>query len=163
MAFVGERLKSHVTDPCTNECCATDGGNQQYTVRNFEISRQIDSCIALIWDWGWTWVGLFLSDAPNGFSLINPETNGAEVTPTGSIYVMDSAFARVTSAIKTALMKKDVMDTTLITLDNIGIEDDVGTLISFTDGTVLDVPAGNIDHIVVGNIKIGDQSFGEYR
>lgn len=163
MAFVSKRPESHATYPCTDEWRVADGGNQQYTVRNFEISRQTDSCICLLWDWGWTWAGLFLTDAPNGISLINPEANGAQVTPTGSIYVMDSAFERVKNAIKTGLMKKDVMDTTIITLDNIGLISGVGTLMSFTDGTVLDVPAGNIDHIVVGNVKIGGQSFGQYR
>ncbi|OAA70222.1 LysM domain-containing protein [Akanthomyces lecanii RCEF 1005] len=133
------------------------GGNQQYTVRDFEIDGQTDSCVALIWDWGWTWYRLYLSGAPNGFSLLNPEQDGASKTPTGSIYVMDSMFQTKTG-IKTGLLKKEIKESTIIQLDNIHISE-VDTMISATDGSAVQIPSGaNINHVVVGNVKIGGES-----
>ncbi|KID95119.1 LysM domain-containing protein, partial [Metarhizium majus ARSEF 297] len=93
--------------------CA-DGGIQQYTVRHFEVHGQTDSCIVLIWDWGWTWYGLYLDSAPNGFSLLNPEADGAARTPTGSVYVMDSLFLNIKTGIKTNALKKEIKESTII-------------------------------------------------
>lgn len=131
-------------------------------MRDFEITGQTDSCIALIWDWGWTWYGLYLSAAPSGFSLLNPEPDGASRTPTGSIYVMDSLFQTKTG-IKTSLLKKDIKESTIIQLDNIHMAQ-VDTMISATDGSAVQLPPGDdIDHVVVGNVKIGGQAMGRYR
>ena len=140
-----------------------DGGNQQYTVRGFEISHQTDSCIALIWDWGWTWYNLYLAGSPNGFSLLNPEANGAAITPTGSIYVMDSYFIDLKTAVKTNVLKKTIQESTIIQLDNIGFSY-IDTMIGATDGSAVQIPPGDsIDHVVVGNVKIGGHSLGQYR
>lgn len=141
----------------------SDGGNQQYTVRGFEISHQTDSCIALIWDWGWTWYNLYLSGAPNGFNLLNPESDGATRTPTGSIYVMDSNFQSLGTGIKTNALKKTIHESTIIQLDNVHYYY-VDTVIGATDGSAVQLPDGSdIDHVVVGNVKIGDTSLGQYR
>lgn len=132
-------------------------------MRNFEITSQTDSCIALIWDWGWTWYGLYLSDAPNGFNLLNPEVDAATRTPTGSIYVMDSLFIDVKTGVKTHMLKKDIKGSTIIQLDNIRTAY-VDTMISATDGSADELPPGNdINHVVVGNVKIGGKSLGQQR
>lgn len=132
-------------------------------MRGFEISHQTDSCIALIWDWGWTWYNLWLTGAPNGFSLLNPEADGATRTPTGSIYVMDSYFISLKTAVKTHVLKKTIQESTIIQLDNIGFSY-IDTMIGATDGSAVEIPPGDsIDHVVVGNVKINGQSLGQYR
>ncbi|KAK9444818.1 exo-1,3-beta-D-glucanase [Metarhizium brunneum] len=129
------------------------GGNQQYTT---------DSCIALIWDWGWTWYGLYLDSAPNGFSLLNHEADGAARTPTGSVYVMDSLFLNIKTGIKTNALKKDIKESTIIQLDSVRTSY-VDTMISAIDGSAVELPPGDdIGHVVVGNVKIGGQAFGQY-
>ncbi|QLI74652.1 uncharacterized protein G6M90_00g105940 [Metarhizium brunneum] len=141
---------------------AFDGGNQQYTVRHFETHGQTDSCSALIWDWGWTWYGLYLDSASNGFSLLNYEADGAARTPTGSVYVMDSLFLNIKTGIKTNALKKDIKESTIIQLDNVRTSY-VDTRISAIDGSAVELPPGDdIGHVVVGNVKIGGQAFGQY-
>lgn len=116
----------------------------------------------MIWDWGWTWYSLYLSDAPVGFNLLNPEPDGGKATPTGSIYVMDSQFVHIQTGIKTNILKQNIQESTIIQLDNIGMSS-VGTMISATDGSAVQLPPGsNIDHVVVGNVKIGGQALGQY-
>lgn len=76
---------------------------------------------------------------------------------------MDSAFINTNTGIKTGVLKKDIMDLTIIQLDNI-FTSQVGTMISATDGSAVQLPPGDdIGHVVVGNVKIGGQSLGQYR
>lgn len=55
------------------------------------------------------------------------------------------------------------MDSTIIQLDNIWTMD-IGTMISTTDGSAVQLPPGDyIGHVVLGNVEIGGQAFGQYR
>ncbi|WPH01345.1 glycoside hydrolase family 55 protein, protein [Acrodontium crateriforme] len=126
------------------------GGNQQYTVRDFIIDGQTKACINLIWDWGWTWSRLTLSNAPVGISLINPEQTTGQVA--GSTYVMDSRFIGISTGIY-AEFNKTVLDSSIITLDNIGAEN-VNRMIGFSDGSHLDIPADSVDFVVVGDVAV---------
>jgi glucan 1,3-beta-glucosidase len=138
---------------------ASDGGNQQYTVRAFEITSQTAACICLLWDWGWTWSGLTLISAPVGISLINPES--PDVNLAGSIYVMDSLFADIPVAIEAHFMKETILETSIITLDNIGMIN-VDSSVTFEDGSFLELPAGDIDFVIIGNIELNGDVYGSY-
>ncbi|RFU28181.1 hypothetical protein B7463_g8175, partial [Scytalidium lignicola] len=126
-------------------------GNQQYTVRNFEFSGQQIAGVCLLWDWGWTWSGLtFAGGTPIGFLLIPPASENSLTTP-GSIYVMDSLFDGTATAIDARAVNGTIMDTSIITLDNIGVLN-VDTMIAFANGYDVLIPAENTDFVIVGNV-----------
>ncbi|CAK7568439.1 MAG: hypothetical protein SEPTF4163_006429 [Sporothrix epigloea] len=126
------------------------GGNQQYTVRNFQISGQINASICLIWDWGWTWSGLYLEDAPIGLSLINPQD--ATGQQAGSTYFLDSQFVNTPTAILATYESQSMVNTSIITLDNIALSG-VDTVVSFTNGTRIDFSDDALDFVIIGNVE----------
>lgn len=76
---------------------------------------------------------------------------------------MDSSFSNLTNAIKTNMIRGVIEESTIITLDNIGIENDVANLFEFSDGGQLDIPMGYIDHIIVGDVKFNNSVVDQYR
>ncbi|WPH00146.1 exo-1,3-beta-D-glucanase [Acrodontium crateriforme] len=92
------------------------GGNQQYTVCHFQIFAQKKATICLIWDWGWTWAGMYLGNAPVGISLINPEDKTGQQA--GYTYLLDSMFVDTTTAIQASFESQSMLNTSIITLDN---------------------------------------------
>lgn len=64
---------------------------------------------------------------------------------------MDSLFEDVATAIDARSMNGTIMDTSIITLDNIGVQN-VDTMIAFTDGYKVSIPAENTKFVVVGNV-----------
>ncbi|KAI9742739.1 MAG: hypothetical protein M1818_003468 [Claussenomyces sp. TS43310] len=135
------------------------GGNQQYTVRGFEFSSQNVASICLIWDWGWTWSRLVIDSSPIGIKLINPaDTTGQQA---GSIYVLDSEFSNVATAISANQPKATVLESNVITLDNIGVID-VTTMVAFSDGTSLNLAPEDVDFVVVGNVEVNGSDYGVY-
>ncbi|GLA11528.1 hypothetical protein AnigIFM62618_005494 [Aspergillus niger] len=136
------------------------GGNQQYTVRDFQIFGQTNASICLIWDWGWTWSGLHLSSSPIGISLINPQDTSGQ--PSGSTYILDTMFDETPIAIQASFEQSSILKSSIITLDNIGVNA-VDTMVSFADGTSLDLPNGDVDFVVIGNIQQqSGNTFGYY-
>ncbi len=126
------------------------GGNQQYTVRNFQIINQVHAGICLIWDWGWTWAGLFLGNASVGISLISPENPTGQQA--GSIYLLDSQFLNTPTAIQATFESKSMLNTSIITLDNIGLSG-VHNVVAFTDGNTLDISGDSLNFVIVGNVE----------
>ncbi|KAK2616718.1 hypothetical protein QQS21_000330 [Conoideocrella luteorostrata] len=136
------------------------GGNQQYTVRNFMISSQTTACICLIWDWGWTWSNIVVANSPVGIMLLNPET--PSVQPPGSIYLLDSAFMNVEVGIKAQAMKKDILETSIMTFDNVKLVK-VNQLITFSDGKTFDYPLTIIAFLILGNVRsVEGSEFGHF-
>lgn len=125
------------------------GGNQQYTVRSFEFVGQQKASIALLWDWGWTWSQLFITESPVGILLINPEDPTGQQA--GSIYVMDTMFDSVNTAILANAPSSTILESSVITLDNIAVSY-VKELLSFSDGSSL-IPAQDVSFIIVGNAE----------
>lgn len=56
-------------------------GNQQFTMRNLRISNAVTG-ISQIWNWGWTYQGITITDCGTAFSMTNSEV--------GSVLIMDS-------------------------------------------------------------------------
>lgn len=64
-------------------------GNQQFTMRNIKISNAVIG-ISQIWNWGWLYSGLDISNCGTAFSMINGYlANKLEV---GSVVIIDSVF-----------------------------------------------------------------------
>jgi glucan 1,3-beta-glucosidase len=61
-------------------------GNQQYTMRGVKISKAVTG-ISQIWNWGWLYQGLTISECTTAFSMVNGQTNGQLV---GSVVIADS-------------------------------------------------------------------------
>ncbi|KAF3007407.1 exo-1,3-beta-glucanase [Curvularia kusanoi] len=62
-------------------------GNQQFTMRNVKISNAVVG-ISQIWNWGWLYSGLSISDCGTAFSMTNgAASNKLEV---GSVVIIDS-------------------------------------------------------------------------
>jgi glucan 1,3-beta-glucosidase len=62
-------------------------GNQQFTMRNIKISQAVIG-ISQIWNWGWLYSGLSISDCSTAFSMINGYT--ANQLQVGSVVIIDS-------------------------------------------------------------------------
>lgn len=104
----------------------------------------------MLWDWGWTWSGLTFAGSPIGFLLIPPASENSKSTP-GSIYVLDTLFDGVATAIDARSVQASIMDTSIITLDNIGVLN-VNTMIEFADGYHVSIPAADTDFVIIGNV-----------
>lgn len=64
---------------------------------------------------------------------------------------MDSLFDGTTTAIDARAVNNTIMDTSIITLDNIGVLN-VGTMIAFANNYHVAIPAVNTDFVIVGNV-----------
>jgi len=62
-------------------------GNQQFTMRNVKISKAVTG-ISQIWDWGWLYSGLSISDCGTAFSMANGASAGK--LEVGSVVIIDS-------------------------------------------------------------------------
>lgn len=61
-------------------------GNQQFTMRGIRISKAVIG-ISQIWNWGWLYQGLTISDCGTAFSMIN---GGSANQLVGSVTIIDS-------------------------------------------------------------------------
>jgi glucan 1,3-beta-glucosidase len=62
-------------------------GNQQFTMRNVKISKAVIG-ISQIWNWGWLYSGLSISECGTAFSMINGYD--VEKLQVGSVVIIDS-------------------------------------------------------------------------
>ncbi|CAK7216489.1 hypothetical protein SBRCBS47491_002846 [Sporothrix bragantina] len=109
-------------------------GNQQFTMRNLAF----DSCqtaINQLWDWGWTYYGLSISNCALG---INVTSGGSAAQTVGSITVFDSAFQSVPVGILSAFIPGTSQPETAgsIILENI-VASQVPVMVQTNDGAVL--------------------------
>ncbi|KAF2016131.1 glycoside hydrolase family 55 protein [Aaosphaeria arxii CBS 175.79] len=108
-------------------------GNQQFTMRGIKISKaQIG--ISQIWNWGWLYQGLHISDCKTAFSMINGLTNDQLV---GSAVIVDSDITNCDTFVDMAWTPnaKPIGAGQLI-LENIELTN-VGTAVKGSNTTVL--------------------------
>jgi glucan 1,3-beta-glucosidase len=74
---------------------------------------------------------------------------------------MDSLFDGTATAIDARAMNSTIMDTSIITLDNIGVQD-VDVMIAFANGYHVSIPAENTDFVIIGNVGT-DGAMGMYQ
>jgi glucan 1,3-beta-glucosidase len=67
----------------------------------------------------------------------------------------------VETAIFANQLPATVLESSVITLDNIGVLN-VGTMIGFVDGNVLDINPTDLNFLIVGNIQDGGSAYGMY-
>ncbi|KAK0111212.1 hypothetical protein ONS95_001586 [Cadophora gregata] len=73
-------------------------GNQQFTVRNLTFYNAV-TAISQIWDWGWTYQGISVTNCTTGINMASGGRTGQSV---GSVTIIDSTFTNTKIAISTA-------------------------------------------------------------
>ncbi|KAJ5544547.1 hypothetical protein N7535_007055 [Penicillium sp. DV-2018c] len=92
-------------------------GNQQFTMRNIVIQNAV-TCISQIWDWGWTYQELELTNCQVGISI---ENGGAGNQLVGSVNVIDSTIRNCPTFVTTAWQSSTLSTGSLI-LENINLD-----------------------------------------
>ncbi|KAF2464680.1 exo-beta 1,3 glucanase-like protein [Lindgomyces ingoldianus] len=108
-------------------------GNQQFTMRNIKISKAVTG-ISQIWNWGWTYHGLTISDCTTAFSMKNGGSSKQEV---GSVTIIDSTITNCPTFVEMAwsTSAKPIAAGQLI-LENIALSN-VPVAVKGEGGTVL--------------------------
>ncbi|KAL8370014.1 hypothetical protein RB595_000395 [Gaeumannomyces hyphopodioides] len=94
-------------------------GNSQFVAQRIRLSG-CTTAVKLLWDFGGVWKSVDVQEAEVGFSLAggNADDNGDSYL--GSIYIMDSTFTDVGTAVRNAPVSVEPgTGTTSVTLDNV--------------------------------------------
>lgn len=114
-------------------------GNQQFTTRNLTISNAVTG-ISQIWNWGWTYQGLQISNTTTAIDISN---GGSDAQNVGSVNIIDSSISDshvfVTTAWTTS--SKPAAAGSLI-LENISLNN-VPVAVNGTSGTILEGSSGS--------------------
>lgn len=130
------------------------GGSQQFTAQRLNF----DGCavgVQLIWDWGWVWKSITMTNVGTGFKLVPDSTSGAGGN-IGSASFLDSSFSNVqTAVVISPPTDKPGSGTTGLALENIALSG-VGAAVADTSGkTILAGGAGKIDQWHMGPVYSG--------
>lgn len=106
-------------------------GNQQFTMRGLTISDAVTG-INQIWDWGWTYQGLSISNCTTAISIA---TGGSSDQGVGSVVVIDSTIEDTEVFLDTAWVSSSFSNGSLW-LENVALNN-VPTAVSDNGNTVL--------------------------
>lgn len=112
-------------------------GNQQFTMRNLAISNAVTG-ISQIWNWGWTYQGITLTNCTTALSINN---GGAGNQLVGSVIVLDSTIQNCPTFVATAWQSSTSSNGSLI-LENIALNN-VPVAVQGPSGTVLAGSSGS--------------------
>jgi hypothetical protein len=122
------------------------GGNQQFTAQRMTFTN-CQTAVYLDWDWGWTWKSITINGGNYGFQLV--PTSGSSAV--GSIYVLDSVFNNVGTAIQIApSTSSTATGTTGITMDNVGFNGVTDAVVDTAGKVYLAGSVGSVDTWVLG-------------
>jgi glucan 1,3-beta-glucosidase len=106
-------------------------GNQQFTMRNLVISNAV-TAISQIWDWGWTYQGLVITNCQTAISISNGGVGNQLV---GSVNILDSTITNCPTFVTTAWQSSTLSTGSLI-LENIALSN-VPVAVKGASSTVL--------------------------
>jgi hypothetical protein len=116
-------------------------GNQQFTAQRMTFTN-CRTAVYLNWDWGWTWKSISINNADYGFQLV--ATSGGSAV--GSVYVLDSVFNNVGTAIQIKPSSNNTATgTTGITLDNVAFTGVTNGVVDTNGKSYLAGNAGSVD------------------
>lgn len=111
-------------------------GNQQFTMHNLRISNAVTG-ISQIWNWGWTYQGITITNCGTAFSM----SNGGTSTPNvGSVTILDSTIKNCPVFVD-MVWRNSASSTGSLILENISI-DNVPVYVKGASGTVLSGTTG---------------------
>ncbi|KAJ7579936.1 exo-beta-1,3-glucanase [Mycena floridula] len=133
-------------------------GNQQFTVRNVSISNA-DTAVFAAWNWGWTYMGVTISNCQVGFDVLTGGLTQDEQT-TGAEAIIDAVVTNTPIFIRTS--KPSTALAGSFVLNNIKLNN-VPTAVGVVGGAV--VLAGGsttIESWGQGNVYKGSNSAGTF-
>ncbi|KAI1371648.1 glycoside hydrolase family 55 protein [Hypoxylon crocopeplum] len=109
------------------------GGNQQFTAQRLTF----DGCttgVQVIWDWGWMWKSVTMTNVDVGFKLVSDDGSGN----IGSVSIIDSSFSNIgTAAIVISPPSSETASgSTGVVLENVALSG-VPATVQDTDGKTL--------------------------
>ncbi|KAH6983653.1 pectate lyase superfamily protein-domain-containing protein [Ilyonectria sp. MPI-CAGE-AT-0026] len=132
------------------------GGTQQFTAQRLTFSGCATG-VQIIWDWGWVWKSITMTDINVGFYLLREGVT--EDGHVGSAMFLDSTFKNVKTAILTTPPKKyPGVGSTGITIDKVKFEDVDRAVADISGATILDA-SGKVDHWTIGPVYLPSRDF----
>lgn len=106
-------------------------GNQQFTVHNLKVSNAVTG-ISQIWNWGWNYQGITITNCQTAFSMNNGGTAAPNV---GSVTILDSTIQNCPVFVDT-VWQSGTSSTGSLILENIALSN-VPVAVKGPSGTVL--------------------------
>lgn len=79
----------------------------------------------------------------------------------GSTYILDTVFDGIGTAVKADFEKFTILDTSIITLDNV-LATNTQKFVEYSNGNLQDIPVGYVDFVVIGNPQHHGQGLGAF-
>ncbi|KAL0954336.1 hypothetical protein HGRIS_003334 [Hohenbuehelia grisea] len=128
------------------------GGNQQFTVKNV-VFNDVRTAFSGVWNWGWTWQGVFMKNCKVGFDLATPGI--------GAIAIIDAVVTNTPIFVRTSAASDGRLLGSLV-LNNIRLSN-VETAVGVKGGAVvLEGGTGTITSWAQGNVYAGSDSQGTF-
>ncbi|KLU87180.1 hypothetical protein, variant [Magnaporthiopsis poae ATCC 64411] len=132
-------------------------GEQQFTAQRLKFIG-CDTGVQVIWDWGWVWKSITMTDVGVGFRLLpesKPTANRQDQQPNGNVgsaSFIDSTFTNVQTAILIAPPdKKPGTGSTGVVVENVKFEG-VSKAVADTNNTTLLAASGVVSHWALGPV-----------
>ena len=135
------------------------GGNQQFTAQRLKFNG-CTTGVQVIWDWGWVWKSVTMTNVGTGFRLL-PEGSQGNI---GSASVIDSSFTNVGTAIIIAPPSSAPgSGSTGLVLQNVALSGVAKAVADSSGNTLLAGSAGRVDEWVLGPVYNGTAEAGGRR
>jgi len=137
-------------------------GSQQFTAHNLAFTH-CGTAVSMIWDWGWTWQNITVTDCPIAFDTTSYGGDGGQGT--GSLTIIDSTF--VDCKIGVSILDPSGLDVALtsIVLDDLVVQNTT-YIVATPNGTTILAgnPSGSVGIVSWGlGVSYADLSDdGEY-
>jgi len=133
--------------------------NQQFTARNIQISNA-GSAIYQLWDWGWTWQNVQITDCNVGFDLATGGlTLGTQTA--GGVLILDSEISNTPLAIRTSSTQTTSFGGSIF-LDNVQLNDVTTGLIDSSGNNIIGGGTQTITQWAQGNLWGGSTTSPDY-
>ena len=127
------------------------GGNQQFTAQRLTFNG-CTTGVQVIWDWGWVWKSVKMTNVKVGFKLVSDDGSGN----IGSVSILDSSFTSVGTAIVMGAPSSVVgSGSTGVVLENVALSAVTTTIADTTGKTILAGSSSVIAHWALGPVYQG--------
>ncbi len=128
------------------------GGNQQFTAQRLTF-RGCAVGVRVIWDWGWVWKSITMTNVGTGFKLLPDVGQSGHI---GSASFLDSSFTTVVTVVEIGgVSATPGSGTTGIIMENVVFSGVTKGVATSTGTTVLAGNAGRIEHWALGPVYSG--------
>jgi hypothetical protein len=129
------------------------GGEQQFAAQRLTFNGCTVG-VQIIWDWGWVWKSITMTDVGTGFKLMPDAGQTGDI---GSAAFLDSSFTNVGTVIEMAPPSSlPGTGTTGIILENVAFSSVTKGVADTSGATILAGSSGKIDHWAMGPVYSGD-------